>query len=207
MPIKLLLLFGAGGHAKVAYEAVRLAQPDLFIEVFDDEARLLGHPFLDVCVSLSPPCLSDGQFIHVAIGDNSARKRVAQSLIEKGARLYTVRHPAAATSSSAAIQSGCLIAASAIVGPEGHLGMGAIVNHAAIVDHECHVGNWSHIAPGAVLGGRVTVGEGVLIGAGAVVLPGTRIGDWVVVGGGAVVTRDVPAGEVVVGMPARSMQR
>jgi 2,3,4,5-tetrahydropyridine-2-carboxylate N-succinyltransferase/tetrahydrodipicolinate N-acetyltransferase len=47
------------------------------------------------------------------------------------------------------------------------------------------------------------VEDEVLIGAGAVVLPRLRIGRGAVVGAGAVVTRDVPAGAVMVGQPAR----
>lgn len=41
------------------------------------------------------------------------------------------------------------------------------------------------------------------VGTGAVILPGVTIGERAVVGAGAVVTRDVPAGVVVVGNPAR----
>lgn len=49
----------------------------------------------------------------------------------------------------------------------------------------------------------VVIEADVWIGAGAVVLPGVRIGRGAVVGAGAVVTRDLPAGAVCVGMPAR----
>jgi maltose O-acetyltransferase len=49
----------------------------------------------------------------------------------------------------------------------------------------------------------VTIGDNVWLGGGAIVLPGVTIGADSVVGAGAVVTRDVPAGVVVVGNPAR----
>lgn len=47
---------------------------------------------------------------------------------------------------------------------------------------------------------------GASIGAGAVVLPGLQIGAGAMVGAGAVVTRDVPAGSLVVGNPARMIE-
>jgi maltose O-acetyltransferase len=49
----------------------------------------------------------------------------------------------------------------------------------------------------------VRVGRNVWIGGGAILLPGITIGDDAVIGAGAVVNRDVPAGAVVVGNPAR----
>jgi maltose O-acetyltransferase len=49
----------------------------------------------------------------------------------------------------------------------------------------------------------ITIGDNVWIGGGAVVLPGVSIGADTVVGAGAVVTRDLPAGVVAVGNPAR----
>ena len=49
----------------------------------------------------------------------------------------------------------------------------------------------------------VTVADGVWLGAGAIVCPGVSIGENTVVGAGSVVTRDLPAGVVAYGNPAR----
>lgn len=49
----------------------------------------------------------------------------------------------------------------------------------------------------------ITIGNNVWIGGGAIILPGVSIGDDTVVGAGAVVTKDLPAGVIAVGNPAR----
>jgi len=49
----------------------------------------------------------------------------------------------------------------------------------------------------------ITIGDNVWLGGGVIVCPGVSIGDDSVIGAGAVVTRDVPAGVVAVGNPAR----
>ena len=49
----------------------------------------------------------------------------------------------------------------------------------------------------------ITIGDNVWLGGGAIVLPGVTIGDDSVIGAGSVVTKDVPAGVLAVGNPAR----
>lgn len=49
----------------------------------------------------------------------------------------------------------------------------------------------------------ITIGDNVWLGGGVVVCPGVTIGANTVVGAGAVVTKDLPAGVLAVGNPAR----
>lgn len=49
----------------------------------------------------------------------------------------------------------------------------------------------------------MTIGDNVWLGGGVIVCPGVTIGADTVVGAGAVVTRDLPAGVLAVGNPAK----
>jgi acetyltransferase-like isoleucine patch superfamily enzyme len=51
---------------------------------------------------------------------------------------------------------------------------------------------------------ETVVEKGASLGSGAIVLGGVRVGARAIVGAGAVVTRDVAAGDVVAGVPARA---
>src|SRR5437764_7464132 len=64
------------------------------------------------------------------------------------------------------------------------------------VDAELRRAKWEAAEP-------IAIGDNVWLGGGVIVCPGVTIGDDTVVGAGAVVTRDLPAGVLAVGSPAR----
>jgi maltose O-acetyltransferase len=64
------------------------------------------------------------------------------------------------------------------------------------VDPEPRRAGWEYGEP-------ITLGDNVWLGGGVIVCPGVTIGQDTVVGAGAVVTRDLPAGVVAAGVPAR----
>lgn len=54
---------------------------------------------------------------------------------------------------------------------------------------------------------RIIIGRDVWIGRGSCILKGVTIGDGAVVGANSVVTRDIPAGSICAGVPARQIGR
>jgi acetyltransferase-like isoleucine patch superfamily enzyme len=65
-----------------------------------------------------------------------------------------------------------------------------------------------HPLPDGTLRARpVSIGDRAWIGARAIVLKGVTIGHDAIVGAGSTVTRDVPAGAVVAGVPARILRQ
>lgn len=105
----------------------------------------------------------------------------------------------------AVIMMGAVINIGAVIGEGTMIDMGAVLGGRAIVGNRCHIG------AGTVLAGvvepafatPVVIEDDVMIGANAVVIEGVRVGRGAVVGAGAIVIKDVPAGAVVVGNPAR----
>jgi putative colanic acid biosynthesis acetyltransferase WcaF len=82
------------------------------------------------------------------------------------------------------------------------LAAGAIVSQGA---HLCSATHDIHNADFALMIAPITIGPGAWVAAEAFVHPGLRIGACAVVGARSVVTRDVAAGVVVAGNPARTI--
>ena len=190
-----VVIVGAGGHGAVVKDALELMGAKV-VGFVDD------RPGPDV-IGAVQWLIENPQTCVVAVGDPHMRSRIHQAIVAAGESLPIVIHPRAVVASSAQLDSGAQVLASAVVNPRARVGRSAIINTACVVEHDCVVEDWAHISPGATLGGSVFVGASSHVGLGAVVLPGCRVGRGAVVGAGAVVTKDVGAGEVVVGVPAR----
>ncbi|MBI3913797.1 MAG: N-acetyltransferase [Chloroflexi bacterium] len=102
-----------------------------------------------------------------------------------------------------------------VIGNNARLHSNVFVPEFSVLEDDCWLGPNVVVtnarypqSPGAKenLHGAI-IRRGAKIGANATLLPGVTIGENALVGAGAVVVRDVPAGAVVVGNPARVVKR
>jgi UDP-perosamine 4-acetyltransferase len=205
---------GAGGHARVIVEILRLRGEFEVAGLLDTNAKMQDASVLGVPVlgddSLMPELFSRGvRHAFVGLGstsDNGPRKNLFEMARENGFEVIGAIDPRAIISPSAIFGAGAVIMAGAIINAGARIGDNVIVNTGAIIEHDCNIGSHVHVATGARLGGGVTVSDGAHVGLGAGIRQGARVGRNAVVGAGALVIKDVPDCVTVVGVPARPLE-
>ena len=202
-----ILIFGAGGHARVVADAAE-ASAAWRVAAFVVTAPLGGSsmqgreiwPDGDVLTARRGP---DAGI--VAIGDNAVRQRIVERIraSRPDFRFVTVVHPRAVLSAHARVGEGSVLLAGAIVNPAAVVGAHVALYTNAIVEHDDVIGDFASLAPAAALGGAVTIGARSFVGMGAVVIHGRKVGADTVVGAHATVVADLPDRVVALGTPAR----
>ena len=205
-----IVVFGAGGHAKVVIDLL-FCLGGYEVRVVDDDPRKAGAELLGVrvegsCEDAAGLVRRGVQEAVIALGDNARREEMGLRAAGFGFRLPALVHPRAVVSAHARIGDGTVVFAGGIVAADAVVGRFGIVNHGASVDHDCVLGDAVHIAPGARLAGNVAVGRRSTIGIGARILPGRRVGEGCIVGAAACVVGDIPDGVVVTGVPAKILR-
>ncbi len=197
------VIFGAGGHARVIFDA--LCSAGIPVLAFVDERRRIevldGVPVFGA----DDPAwvqLPRFQFV-VGIGDNPIRASIFERLVRRGGTPLTVLHPSAFISRRASVGPGTVVMAGAIINPGAQVGANCILNTGCSVDHDCVVEDHAHLCPGVRLAGAVRIGAHAMVGTGSCVTPGRAIGSGTVVGAGSIVVRDLPKNCSAHGNPAR----
>ncbi len=213
-----IAVYGAGGFGReVAWLAPACTigtdrcEPVCFI---DDRPAVLGSTLNGLPVmelGEARQRFPDARAV-VAVGSCQVRQRMVEKASAAGYEFATLIHPRVERSAWMEIGDGTVICAGSILTVNIVLGQHVQINLDCTVGHDVVMADYCTLAPGVHVSGCVHLGQRVYLGTGAVIINGTPeeplvIGEDTVVGAAACVTKSVPAGQVVVGVPARSLAR
>lgn len=201
----LLVMLGAGGHARVLQELLADKGHELHgyvapAEEVTFEATWLGA---DDKFELNDPekyLLLNGIG---SVGSTRARAKVFENYKKLGFNFLAIEANESIVAPSAVVLEGVQVLRGAVVNTAAIIEENTIVNTGAIIEHDNLIGQNCHVSVGAKLCGDVRVGSGSHIGAGATVIQGVKIGQNCIIGAGAVVLADVPDNHTAVGVPAK----
>lgn len=168
---KSIVIYGAGGHAKVVLDLITDLghQVDCF---FDDSGLNASFGNLGIPVyKYDPNIFPDAELI-IAVGNSVVRKKIADFVSH---RFATLIHPQASVSKTANIGLGSVVLAHATVQADAKIGDHVIVNANTCIDHEVRVESFVHISPLCYIGSACVIQEGVTIQPATAILRNTLV--------------------------------
>jgi len=211
-----LVIVGSGGFGRETAEAVRALNAAgerwRLAGYLDDEKALHGTVIDGVPVLGGSEEIGAMPSVHIVVctgrpGNYVSRSRIVERLSLPPERYATIIHPSASVPVTASVGPGTVLLAQTVLTAAVTVGSHVAIMPHVVLTHDDVIGDFATIASGVCLGGGVRVGRCAYVGAGALVRENRSVGSGALVGMGAIVTRDIPAGEVWMGVPARYLRK
>lgn len=211
-----LVIIGAGGFGREVLDvldAVKLHWGTVengdyeFVGFLDD-----GTPDLDLLSARGVDHLGSVAHLEdlpenvgylIGIGDGAIRRQIDSYGQSLGRPSPTVVHPSATVGFDVRFGPGTVVCSHVSLTNNIRVGRHVHLNLNSTVGHDAVLGDYVTVSPLVAVSGEVTIGDEVLLGTGAAINQRLNIGAAATVGAGAAVVKDIPAGTVAVGVPAK----
>ena len=209
-----IVILGAGGNSLGiidAIEAINAIRPTYELAgILDDIPENQGRTILGAKVigRIDAAATLDGCRFVNGISSVASFRKIPEVIRRTGIareRFETIVHPRATVASSARVGAGTAILAGSVICPEAVVGDHVIILQNTTVNHHTRIADFTTLSAGITILGYIEVGRNAFIGGGSTLAPMVKVGDGALVGAGSVVIRDLAAGKVYAGNPAREI--
>ncbi len=181
-----------------------------FLNDYEKGNTINGYPVLggtdEIDKFLSDDSLYFMYAIHM-IGRNYKSEEVFNDMKIPKERFATVVHNSAFVADNAKLEPGVLIMANCYVGPKAEIGQCTLVMANSLIGHDTKVGMLCHFSVGSITSSYVEIGKVSDVTLGAKVLEKRKIGNYSIAGASSLVTKDIPDGEIHVGVPSKFLKK
>ncbi|KFZ29216.1 acetyltransferase [Pseudidiomarina atlantica] len=210
---KLIGVYGASGFGREVMPLARAQYPDaecVFVDDGANDKELNGYPIL----SFAKFCeyQANDKKVSIAIANSTVREKLAEKLRSESIEEINIVAGNSVILDAVNMAPGAILCPFVTLTSNIKIGKSFHANIYSYVAHDCVIGDFVTFAPSAKCNGNVHIEDHAYIGTGAVIKQGTPekplvIGKGAVIGMGAVVTKSVAPGEVVVGNPAKPLEK